>query len=329
MEEDSSFHGEGGARRLRRCWRAARLTPRARLIICHGAHEHSGRYKTLAAVACAKGIECHALDLRGHGQSAGERGDIGSLDGAIADLIDLVRSIDASGEARLPLILLGHSLGSMITFLAAHHLATTPELRTPDMVIMSGFAMDSLSPPFGIQQLTPVLRQLPSIVYRVTSILAAVQPQGPACPFPAPKELTSCPEQADRALSDPLNYHGWIQNRTALALLAGRARCRSLLPVWGSAFPFLLVHGGADNLCPVSAPETLMRASPQPDKQLRVFDGLKHEVLLERQEDTEKVFAHIFAWVERRLTPEGRKHELQHAAVVATTAHACRLQSKL
>lgn len=226
-----------------------------------------------------QGVECHAVDMRGHGRSGGVRGDVGSIDDAVAEAVKLV--VDKASD-RLPLVLLGHSLGSLVAFLAAHQLATERELPTPDMVILSGFAMDSISPPFGVRQLTPLLIRLPAIVRAITAVLARMQPHAPACPLPPPHELTHCSKSAEATVRDPLHHHGWIQNRTALALLDGRARCKALLPVWGRSFSILMVHGGWDTLCPVSACEAVVAAVPDGDVTLAVFDGLFHEVRPDR-----------------------------------------------
>lgn len=311
-------HGAGEAARLRRTWRPADgRSVRARIVLCHGTHEHSGRYDDFASLCCnGHGYECHAVDFRGHGRSAGERGDIGSLSGAVADVIALVADVTTPPADTVPLVLMGHSLGSMVAFLAAHQLATKASLPTPDMVIILGFAMDSISPPFGIRQLVPVLRQMPAVVRAVTAALSTFQPQGPACPLPPAHELTSCAEAASATLRDPLHYHGWIQNRTALALLDGRAQCKAILPQWGAGFAFLLVHGEADTLCPRSACDALIAASPQRDKELKVFDGLRHEVLFEAHEQRESVHAHILQWLEARIAG-------------AADAHLRRLRSRL
>ncbi|MEL6617200.1 MAG: alpha/beta hydrolase, partial [Bacteroidota bacterium] len=49
---------------------------RAAVGLVHGIHEHSGRYAYLASRLMLQGIEVHALDLRGHGESRGARGQI-------------------------------------------------------------------------------------------------------------------------------------------------------------------------------------------------------------------------------------------------------------
>ena len=101
--------------------------------------------------------------------------------------------------------------------------------------------------------------------------------------------------------SDPLQYNGWIQNRTALALLDARKRCYELLPTWGNDFPFLLIHGERDALCPLSAPQALMAKSPQRDKTLKVYAGSLHETLNDVPKRREQVRADIVAWLVERL----------------------------
>ena len=61
-------------------------------------------------------------------------------------------------------------------------------------------------------------------------------------------------------------------------LLGLKAQCRTLLPSWGRHLSFLLVHGADDPVCPPSAVDRLMAASPSRDKQCRVYEGLLHEV---------------------------------------------------
>ena len=278
--------------------------PVARLFIFHGTHEHCGKpcYAELAAAANARGIEAFAIDFHGHGLNTnGARGDFGPLDDAINEAVALV--VKERGE--LPFAIFGHSLGSMVSFLAAHKLATDPSLPTPACVVLSGFAMDSVSPPFGVTALVPVLRAVPSVVRFVCAILSSVDPTGPACPLPPATELMRCPERAALTASDKLQYQGWIMNRTGVALLDARKRCNELLSEWGRHFPFLLIHGGADKLCPRSACDSLIAASPQMDKQLKVYEGYFHETLNDTKERRERVKGEVVQWLEERLQKGG------------------------
>jgi acylglycerol lipase len=279
------------------------VKPQASLFLFHGTHEHCSRYHEFASLCNYDGIRVYSLDFHGHGQrEEGRRGDFGTMADAVAEAVDLVTS-ELASMAGPPgrIIIMGHSLGSMVAYLAAHELASQEHLPTPHMCILSGFAMDSVSPPFGIHALTPILKAMPEVIHKAVGCLSAVSPHGPACPLPPPSGLTRDTAEVVKMLADPLRFNGWIQNRTALALLDARKWCDELLPEWGRAFPFLMVHGGDDLLCPVSACERLMASATQPDKELRVFEGCLHEVLFAERATRAKVHAHILSWISARL----------------------------
>ena len=113
--------------------------------------------------------------------------------------------------------------------------------------------------------------------------------------------LTSDEEQLRQMRQDPLHYQGWIRNRTAHCLLWLRAQCRAPLAEWGRGFAFLLVHGGADRICPRSAADSLLAASPQRDKSCHVYDGLLHELLFAPPASRERVTQDVLEFVTSRL----------------------------
>jgi alpha-beta hydrolase superfamily lysophospholipase len=91
---------------------------KAVVVIAHGASEHSGRYARFAAALNEAGYSAVALDHRGHGRTA-EGSGVGRLGpgGAarlLDDLHDLVEKA-TSATGGLPVLLFGHSMGSMIT----------------------------------------------------------------------------------------------------------------------------------------------------------------------------------------------------------------------
>jgi alpha-beta hydrolase superfamily lysophospholipase len=94
------------------------IRPRATVQITHGIAEHSGRYDRLARYLAAEGCVAYALDLRGHGETAGPAG-LGQagptawhdMTADIKQLADIARA-EYSG---LPLIAFGHSMGSALT----------------------------------------------------------------------------------------------------------------------------------------------------------------------------------------------------------------------
>lgn len=101
-------------------WRAG--TPKAVVQLVHGLGEYATRYEEFAQRLVAAGYAVYAGDLRGHGQTgvqqwAGDLTKLGRLGpGGVRSTIAGIRQL--SGIARsehphLPLVLLGHSLGSI------------------------------------------------------------------------------------------------------------------------------------------------------------------------------------------------------------------------
>src|SRR5262245_56451879 len=96
-----------------RSWRPD-TTPRAVVVICHGVNSHGGQYAWVAEQFEANGYAVYALDLRGRGLSDGERFYVEDVADYVADVsavIELARSRDPG----LPLFLLGHSAGGVVS----------------------------------------------------------------------------------------------------------------------------------------------------------------------------------------------------------------------
>jgi len=94
------------------------IRPRATVQITHGIAEHSGRYDRLARFLAAEGCLAYALDLRGHGQTAGPdnfgQAGISAWHDMTADIKQLA-DIARTEHPDLPLIAFGHSMGSALT----------------------------------------------------------------------------------------------------------------------------------------------------------------------------------------------------------------------
>jgi alpha-beta hydrolase superfamily lysophospholipase len=92
--------------------------PRAVVAVVHGASEHSGRYARFANVLVGAGYAVYALDLPGHGRTRDSTGPgrIGprGVDGILDDIHDLLRRAQ-SDLPGLPVVLFGHSMGSLMT----------------------------------------------------------------------------------------------------------------------------------------------------------------------------------------------------------------------
>jgi alpha-beta hydrolase superfamily lysophospholipase len=88
--------------------------PRGIVQISHGMGEHAARYAHLAETLAGAGFAVYADDHRGHGQSmASTPGDLGKggWDALVDDMVQL-SGLVRDRHSGLPLVLVGHSLGS-------------------------------------------------------------------------------------------------------------------------------------------------------------------------------------------------------------------------
>ena len=119
-ETTGTFDAHDG---LRLCSNAAgspTRTPRAIVAILHGGGEHSGRYHHVAERLTAAGFRVDAFDQRSHGRSERVRGVALQCDDADHLLDDTARLARPSGRRRVPLFVIGHSMGGLVaTALAA------------------------------------------------------------------------------------------------------------------------------------------------------------------------------------------------------------------
>jgi len=122
-----------------RVWCAER--PRALVAIAHGLGEHSARYAALAADLVQARCSVVALDLPGHGEAQGPRGDAPSWlrlrDQVVPSMFTALRGLPGQ-PLDLPHVLLGHSMGGVLAldFALAHPralvavVASAPGLRS-------------------------------------------------------------------------------------------------------------------------------------------------------------------------------------------------------
>jgi alpha-beta hydrolase superfamily lysophospholipase len=65
--------------------------------------------------------------------------------------------------------------------------------------------------------------------------------------------------------------------------------------------PLLLLHGGADRLCPPDGSRIIHAKAGSSDKTLKVYDGLYHEIFNEPEQDV--VLDDLVAWLAKRAAP--------------------------
>ena len=262
--------------------------PRAAIQLTHGMGEHAQRYDPLAQALNDARFVVYAQDHRGHGASADPDayGDLGS--GGWAALVDDIGLLSAKIRADhpdLPLILLGHSMGSFAVqqYLLDHS-------ADVDGVVLTGTAaIDLLEPALDLDQ--PL---------DLTLFNAAFQPArtdydwlsrdeaivdayiaDPACGFEIDVDSAKVMFTGARRLADPAQV----------------AALRSDLPVYIAAGEADPVNGGLALLTPLT---DRLKSAGLTDVTVRIYPGARHEILNETNRD--EVIAALNSWLDRVVT---------------------------
>jgi alpha-beta hydrolase superfamily lysophospholipase len=276
-------------------------SPVAAMQLTHGMGEHALRYEQLARALNRKGLAVYAQDHRGHGATARPEalgatarpealGDLGAggWPGLVED-IGLLAGVIRGEHPGLPLMLLGHSMGSFATqqYLLDHS-------ADVDGVILTGTGViDLLEPALDLDQ------PLDLALFN-----AAFEPA--RTPF---DWLTRDEAIVDAYIADPRCGFG-IDTGSAKAMFAGARRLAD--PVQVSAMrPDLPVYIAVGENDPVNGGLTLLtpladryREAGLTDVTVRVWPGARHEILNETNNG--EVIADLTGWVDRVLAGHGQ-----------------------
>ena len=258
--------------------------PRAIVQLAHGMGEHSLRYRPLADALTEAGYVVYANEHRGHGKGAAARNELGDFgargfDGLVDDMA-LLSQHARDAHPGLPLILLGHSMGSFAVqyYLARHSallagavLSGTTALDLLAAAAQTGFKLEDLN------------AALPDV----------------RTPF---DWLSRDPAQVDAYVADPLCGFT-VTPESRVSMFAGlatltpealRSRIRPELPLYlfiGDQDP---VSNKAEWFYPLVQ---RYRDAGLQDVSCHVFGGARHETLNET--NREEVVAVLLAWVAR------------------------------
>jgi alpha-beta hydrolase superfamily lysophospholipase len=123
-------------------WMPESGLPKACLLLVHGMAEHIGRYHHFASFMADKGFAVYGFDLRGHGITGEKKGPDGFFAEEngwplVVEDIDLWVEKIREDNPGLPVVLMGHSMGS---FLARNYAASHGEKLAG--LILSGTGKD-------------------------------------------------------------------------------------------------------------------------------------------------------------------------------------------
>jgi alpha-beta hydrolase superfamily lysophospholipase len=268
------LEGRGGLRIFVRSWRP-QAQARAVVVICHGVNSHSGQYVWAAEQFANSGFAVYALDLRGRGKSDGERFYVDTIDDYVSDLAQTVELAKAR-EAGLPLFLLGHSAGGVVS--CTYTLDNQGQL---DGLICESFAFQVYAPDFALAVLKGLSHLAPHAhVLRLRN-----------------EDFSRDPVVVEALNSDPLIKHE-VQPTSTVAALA-RADERLKESFHQITLPVFILHGSADKATRPSGSQFFFDTVGSTDKTLKLYPDHFHDLLSDYGKET--VIADMKSWVEARL----------------------------
>jgi alpha-beta hydrolase superfamily lysophospholipase len=275
-EASGSFNGARGRQIFWRSWTPDEAPARATIVLVHGLGEHSGRYDHVVARLLGEGYAVHTADHRGHGRSDGPRALIEDMDDVVAD-VDALVDRATTAEPGVPVFMLGHSMGGLITL----RYALAHQQRLAGLILSAALA-----------QLDAVPRAL-ELVGRALSVIA---PRAPLIALD-PELVSREPAVVADYRSDPLVHHGKVPARTAVQLADTVARFPST--VGAITVPALILYGTADGLCPPAGSVMLAERIGAADLTVNAYEGLFHEIL--NEPEREVVLDDIVTWLAARV----------------------------
>jgi len=250
---------------------------KAVVLIIHGIAEHSSRYADMAQRFVENGYVVEAFDLRGHGQSDGQRNYVRRFELYLKDVQAKLNQI-AERYPDKPVYVFGHSMGGLITL--EYYLKKSPDWAG---AILSGPAVK-------------ISEDISPFLVKISGVISALFPKLPIVQLDS-SAISRDPEVVRDYENDPLVYTGKTLARTGAEVLKATDFVQERLGQ--IRLPLLIMHGTADQLTDPEASRELYTRAESEDSTLKMYDGFYHEVFNEPEK--EQVFADIFDWLDTRV----------------------------
>jgi acylglycerol lipase len=271
---EEKIEGAPGLQIFVRSWRPEGK-PRGVVTICHGVNSHGGYYTWAAEQLAASGLAVYALDLHGRGKSDGERFYLEQFADYLSDVDALVK-LAKSREPGLPVFLLGHSAGGVIS--CVYTLEHQAELAG---LICESFAFQVAAPDFALA---------------VVKGLSHIAPHAHVLKLPI-EEFSRDPQAVDAMNNDPLIAHEVQPTKTVAELVRADERLKKEFPL--ITLPVFILHGTADKVTNPKGSQLFYDTAGSTDKTLKLYEGHVHDLL--NDYGKEGVLADIQAWIDARL----------------------------
>jgi alpha-beta hydrolase superfamily lysophospholipase len=242
--------GRGGIPLFYRIWNCDAVGVR-NLFLVHGLGEHSGRYVHVGSYFAQAGYRSIAFDLRGHGRSGGKPVFIQRYEELADDVQTVVNHFGENAS-----FLFGHSLGGQLVLWAARR----GGMNLAGLIASAPWLGLAQAPPCWQIFLAGLLnRRLPG--------------------FRFPTNVDSANLSHDQAHLDSLEdldlLHNFITVRFYFEAIGA---AQQVMDDPAVNCPVLLVQGGDDRVTSRDAVEGFYERLRAPEKTLKIYPGLFHEL---------------------------------------------------
>lgn len=261
-----------GVHELRRVWEPEGEV-RGAIVVVHGLGEHSGRYERTGSLLADAGFSVRSFDLIGFGATGGRRAYVENW----SVLLDQVEThMSAARETGLPVILLGHSLGGLISLEYA-----LSERVAPDLLVVSA----------------PALSAGAAWQKMMAPVVGAI---GPKLMLPnglKGEQLSRDSAVGEQYFADPL-----VLTKTSARFGAEMfaAMDRTNAATASLDVPTLVIHGGMDTIVP---PPATAHLASLPGVERELYPTLRHESF--NEPEGPDVVADIVEWIGKSLSALG------------------------
>jgi len=271
---EERIEGDSGLKLFIRSWHPTG-TARGVVMIVPGFNAHSGQYGWVAEQLASGGLAVYAVDLRGRGQSDGERFYVEKLSDYVSDVEKLAQVVKTR-DPGLAVFLLGHSAGGVASCLyVLEHQAELAGL------ICESFAFQVPAPDFALA---------------VFKGLSHVAPHAHVVKLNN-EYFSRDPEVVQAMNDDPLIAHEVQPTLTMAAMVRGDERLKKEFPL--IKLPVLILHGTQDKVTKPAGSQLFYDTVGSADKTLKLYDGYFHDPLHDRGK--EQVMSDIKGWIDARL----------------------------
>ncbi|MHA2107307.1 MAG: alpha/beta hydrolase [Candidatus Hodarchaeales archaeon] len=252
-------------------------TPKGIVQLVHGLAEHAGRYMHVINKLVPEGYIIYGDDHRGHGRSGGHKGFVKSIQEFVLDQKEFTKIIKDKEGVNLPLFLLGHSMGSLISIL---YISDYPNDFKGRILSGTGSAVGE-----GVNWFTILLAKTMSKILPKMTL----------------KNELSDGVSRDPAVKEAYNNDPYVLDKITTKLgteiFTGLKVAKS--SIGNIKIPILVQKGGEDPL--IIKTEELMKNVTTEDSTLKMYEGLFHEVYNELEEDREVVLNDLNEWLNSHL----------------------------